>query len=99
MKTTETRPRLTSLAPQFLVDDLARSIAITGASTNIWTPRPASRTSRRSTRSASRTARPFGSRWRRPRGEQRTFTSKTRTATSSRSGPFTPQLSAPAGFG
>jgi hypothetical protein len=27
MTTTETKPRLTSFAPQFLVDDLARSIA------------------------------------------------------------------------
>ncbi len=27
MKTTKTKPRLTSFAPQFLVDDLARSIA------------------------------------------------------------------------
>jgi len=59
MTATETKPRLTSFAPQFLVDDLARSIAITGASTNTWMPRAASRTSRRSTRSASRTARRF----------------------------------------
>ena len=118
------KPRVTSFAPQFLVDDLERSIAYyrklgftfgepwdgfyaighldglelhlkeapknqaerrTGATTSISTPRPAWTASKRSTSSASPTARRSSSRSRRPRGARRTSTLRIPTATSSAS--------------